>query len=129
MLRVAMAALAIAGILGMSGPVLASPALAAGGQGPGATAFWPVLPEDGAPERTALPSRLLLQEQPAPVYVPPAAGVAPAPAESQSITDRWWFWAAVGGVVAATLVVILIAGRGPSAPSSTLGNMDAFGGK
>jgi hypothetical protein len=116
MLRAAVAVLALAGVMALpSGPLLASPTV------------WPTLAGDAA--GPALSPRLLLQEQPAPVYVPPGPAVAPVAPENQSITDRWWFWTAVGGVVAATLVVILIAGRGPSAPSSTLGNMDAFGGK
>jgi hypothetical protein len=125
MLRAALAVLVLAGLMGLP----AGPARATRGQRLTSPGFWPTLSDDGAGIRPALSPRLLLQEQPAPVYVPPTTAVAPVAPENQSITDRWWFWAAVGGVVAATLVVILIAGRGPSAPSSTLGNMDAFGGK
>ena len=79
--------------------------------------------------RVALAPRLLLQETPGPVYVPPGASPESAPPESTSVTERWWFWAAIGGVVVATVAIILIAGRAPSAPGSTLGNMEAFGGQ
>jgi hypothetical protein len=89
---------------------------------------WPSLAEEGAAiGHPGLAPRLLLQD--APAYAPPGTAVEPAPVENVSITERWWFWAAVGGVVAATVVVVLIAGHAPSAPSSTLGNMNAFGGR
>jgi hypothetical protein len=77
-------------------------------------------------------TRLALQE-PAPApYVPPGADLTPAatPAEARRpITKRWWFWAAVGGLAVATVAVIVIAGGSPSAPRSTLGDMEAFGGR
>jgi hypothetical protein len=77
-------------------------------------------------------TRLALQE-PAPApYVPPGADLTPAatPAETpRPVTKRWWFWAAVGGLAVATVAVILIAGGSPSAPGSTLGDMEAFGGR
>lgn len=67
----------------------------------------------------------VLQEEPG--YVPPGANLGgPAPQKKDSITDKWWFWAGVGGIVAATVIVILVAGGEPSPPKSTLGNMDAF---
>jgi hypothetical protein len=64
-----------------------------------------------------------------PTYVPPGANLGPAPAKSESVTEKWWFWAAIGGVVVTTVVVVLVAGRAPSPPGSTLGNMDAFKGE
>jgi hypothetical protein len=72
--------------------------------------------------------RMLAQTEP---YTPPGAALAPTPAqpEHRSITQRWWFWAAVGAVVVTTVVVVLVAGQEPSPPKSTLGNMNAFGGK
>jgi hypothetical protein len=76
--------------------------------------------------------RLALQE-PAPApYLPPGADLTPSspPAEPRRpITKRWWFWAAVGGLAVATVAVILIAGSSPSPPGSTLGDMEAFGGR
>jgi hypothetical protein len=75
---------------------------------------------------------LALQEPvPAP-YVPPGADLTPAAAPAERprpVTKRWWFWAAVGGLAVATVAVILIAGGSPSAPGSTLGDMEAFGGR
>lgn len=77
-------------------------------------------------------ARLALQEPvPAP-YVPPGADLTPAPTPAERprpVTKRWWFWAAVGGLAVATVAVILIAGGSPSAPGSTLGDMEAFGGR
>jgi hypothetical protein len=55
--------------------------------------------------------------QPAPVLV-----AQPAPASEQgSVVSKPWFWIAVGGVVAAAIVTsILLAGRDPSDPKSTI---------
>ena len=44
----------------------------------------------------------------------------------ESVTNKWWFWAAIGGVLATTVAVIVITNQPPRAPSSTLGNMEAF---
>jgi hypothetical protein len=63
--------------------------------------------------------------------VPPGANLAAGPppaAPPRAVTEKWWFWAAVGGVVVTAVAVVLIAGRAPSPPGSTLGNMDVFGG-
>lgn len=70
-------------------------------------------------------------QEPAPAYVPPGAqlGAAPEPTPDKPITQRWWFWTAVGAAVVTTVVVIVVATREPSPPASTLGNMDAFMGK
>jgi hypothetical protein len=65
-------------------------------------------------------------------YVPPGAGAnlaAPSEPRKEPITRKWWFWTAVGAVVATTVVVILVANQDPSPPKSVLGNMDAFMGK
>lgn len=73
---------------------------------------------------------LALAAAPSP-YVPPGAALAAEPAppapERRPITSRWWLWAALGGAVAATVVVVAVASSdGPSPPASTLGNMEAF---
>ena len=89
-------------------------------------------PRGNAPAANGARAPLALFElQPVtPAYVPPGANVAEAPPDRRpSVTDRWWFWAAVGGVVVTTVAVILIAGRAPSPPASTLGNMEAFQGR
>jgi hypothetical protein len=40
--------------------------------------------------------------------------------------DRWWFWAAAGGLVLATAALFLVVTRGGDQPSTRLGNMEAF---
>jgi hypothetical protein len=83
---------------------------------------------------TGSAARAELKLQPAdptaPAYVPPGAVVAPAPPPAREpITRKWWFWTAVGAAVVTTVVVVVVATREPSPPGSTLGNMNAFGGK
>ncbi len=51
----------------------------------------------------------------------PGPGKAPA-----SVTGKWWFWASLGGLLTATIVIIAVARNGHAAPKSDLGNMDAF---
>jgi hypothetical protein len=43
---------------------------------------------------------------------------------SKPIVKRWWFWTALGAAVAASVVILVVADRGPSAPSTTLGNQE-----
>jgi len=40
------------------------------------------------------------------------------------IVKRWWFWTALGAAVATTVVVLVLADRGPFAPNTTLGNRE-----
>jgi hypothetical protein len=76
------------------------------------------------------PLRLLaLAQQPAEPYVPPGANLVPVTERRRPLVQQWWFWAAVGAVVVTTVAVVIIATRPPSAPGSTLGNMEAFGGR
>jgi hypothetical protein len=55
-----------------------------------------------------------------------AGGIAPAPARAPDvpITSRWWFWTAIGTVVAAgavTLVVVAASGKSGDTPSEQTG--------
>jgi hypothetical protein len=78
----------------------------------------------------AAPPRALALQNPQPQPVEPvhAVNAAPAPAtgEPLSLTQKWWFWAAVGGLVVTTLVLVVVATRGSEAPRTRLGNMEAF---
>ena len=51
----------------------------------------------------ALPSKPVVTSSPAP---------APAPTDDQPFYTRWWFWGAVGAVVAAGVVTFLLVGHG-----------------
>ncbi len=44
----------------------------------------------------------------------------------QHLTESWWFWGAVAGVVVTTVAIVLIAGRPLEKPDSDLGDMRAF---
>jgi hypothetical protein len=49
----------------------------------------------------------------------------PSPTEekaSKPIAKQWWFWAALGTAVAASVVILVLTDRGQSAPNTTLGN-------
>ncbi len=64
-----------------------------------------------------------------PPSVPPAApgvdtstaGAEPSP---PSLLTRWWFWTAVGAVVAATVGVAVLSSRGSAVPATDLGNQE-----
>jgi hypothetical protein len=85
-------------------------------------------PADGASPVSPPLRRLAIAQPPPEPYVPPGANLVPVPERRRPLERQWWFWAAVGAVVATTVAVIVIATRPPSAPGSTLGNMEAFGG-
>jgi hypothetical protein len=101
--------LVLAGLLAGSAPALADGSL-------------PATPTSPAPETTVLPS----------ASVPPAASpgldVAQAsPTEdraSKPIARQWWFWAALGTAVAASVVILVLTDRGQSAPNTILGNRE-----
>ncbi len=46
--------------------------------------------------------------------------------ERASITQKWWFWAAVGALAVSATVLVVAATRGAEAPRTRLGNMEAF---
>lgn len=48
------------------------------------------------------------------------------PEDDKHITQTWWFWGAVAGVVVTTVAIVLIAGRPVEKPESDLGDMRAF---
>ena len=61
--------------------------------------------------------------------MPPSPGldlrqVPPSQPESKSIVRTWWFWTAVGAVAATTIVLVAVANRDSTPPSSLLGNQD-----
>jgi hypothetical protein len=99
--------LVLAGLL-----TVCAPALAQGGP--------PAAPAPPLPETAVLPS--------APPALPPGLDVTqPSPPEksrSKPIVKQWWFWTALGAAVAASVVILVVADRGPSAPSTTLGNKE-----
>lgn len=44
------------------------------------------------------------------------------------MTNKWWFWASIGGVVVVTIAVLAIASTGSTTPPTRLGDMEAFRG-
>ncbi len=51
----------------------------------------------------------------------------PSPTEKSSsrpIVKQWWFWTALGAAVATSIVILVLADRGPSTPNTTLGNQE-----
>ena len=95
--------------------------------GPGSLAGQLVLAEWARPRSSpVLPALALLSS----VQTPPAPGPVLAPGAAQEDTDvtgKWWFWAAIGGVVAATVVLFIVASQGGTdEPETRLGNMEIF---
>ena len=101
--------LVLAGLLAGSAPAFAQ-------GGPPATPVPPV------PEATVFPG----------ASAPPPASrgldlTQPSPTEKSSsrpIVKQWWFWTALGAAVATSIVILVLADRGPSAPNTTLGNQE-----
>ncbi len=73
---------------------------------PAQTPGVPLLPQVAAPE--PLSRALDLSSQP----------------EPRPVTKRWWFWTAVGAVVAVTAVILILANRKDAAPATTLGDQE-----
>ena len=75
-----------------------------------------------------MPEAAVLPGPGAPPLVSPGLDVTqPSPTEEKtgkSIVKQWWFWTAVGAAVAASVVILVVADRGPSAPNTTLGNRE-----
>ena len=73
--------------------------------------------------------RLTLVEQPE-QPIDPAHAMAtnppPTTGEPPGITQRWWFWAAMGAVAVGAAVFLVAATRQSEAPQTRLGNMEAF---
>ena len=103
------ATLVLAGLLAVSAPAFAQ-------GGPSAAPIPPV------PEAAVLPGAS------APPAVSPGLDVTqPSPAEksgSKPIVKQWWFWTALGAAVAASVAILVLADRRPSAPNTTLGNQE-----
>jgi hypothetical protein len=76
--------------------------------------------------------RLSLSTQnppPAPQPVEPmhaVTGNQPQVTADSSLTQKWWFWAAMGTLAVGSAVLLLAAVRPSEAPSTRLGNMEAF---
>jgi hypothetical protein len=62
--------------------------------------------------------------------VPPAPGptvlLLNAPKKDEPVTEKWWFWTAVGGAVVLTAVLVLVAARPAPKPKTKLDDMEAF---
>ncbi len=73
------------------------------------------------------------EEAPLPPGVALSQPAAAEPKSSGGLLTKWWFWAGVGVVAAAAIGVTVFAvttsGSSSGPPSSTLGNMNVFGGK
>jgi hypothetical protein len=71
--------------------------------------------QPGAPEQAAQAAFFAQQAS----SVDPAVGSAPAPVRSERVYKKWWFWTAVGGVLAAGITAGVLAGTrdGPREPS------------
>ncbi len=99
--------LVLAGLLASSAPALAQGSLSAA-------------PAPPVAETTVLPGAS------APPSVSPGLDVTqPSPTEEKAgkpIVKQWWFWTALGAAVATTVVILVVADRGPFAPNTTLGN-------
>ncbi|HJX63495.1 MAG TPA: hypothetical protein VJ860_06020 [Polyangia bacterium] len=99
--------LVLAGVLASSGPTVA--------QGN--------LPASPAP---SVPEAPVLSVASAPSPVSPGLDVTqPSPAGEKAgrpFVKQWWFWTALGTAVAASVVILVVADRRPSAPNTTLGN-------
>jgi hypothetical protein len=82
----------------------------------------PAAPASPVPEAAVLPS--------ASVPSPGSPGLdvtQPSPTEksgSKPIVKQWWFWTALGAAVATSIVILVLADRGPSTPNTTLGNQE-----
>jgi hypothetical protein len=98
--------LVLAGLLAVS-----APAFAQGGP--------PSAPAPPVPQAAVLPGAS------APAAVPPGLDVtqpSPTGKSGKPIVKQWWFWTALGAAVATSVVILVVADRGPSAPNTTLGN-------
>ena len=92
----------------------------------GQTAAAQTSPATGGTAPVQLPAPAIQTESP---VVPEAAlDLRPRqPAqEDPPITQTWWFWGAVAGVVLTTVAVVLLAARPLDTPASDLGDMRAF---
>jgi hypothetical protein len=92
----------------------------------------PATPGAAPPPPRARPQgrALLLARQPEPrlqaVPLPQPVPMVPAALNDPKPVDRWWFWAAAGGLVLATAALFLVATSGNDRPNTRLGNMEAF---
>ncbi len=55
---------------------------------------------------------------------PPALDLSAPRPEPRPVIKQWWFWTAVGTVVAATAIVLVLANRKDGPPATTLGNQE-----
>ncbi len=82
----------------------------------------PVAPAPPVPEATVLPGAG------GPPPLSPGLDVTPPrpneEKDGKTIVKRWWFWSALGVAVATSVVILVLADRGPFAPNTTLGNRE-----
>jgi hypothetical protein len=81
-----------------------------------------------APPGPSVPQAPILPVAGSPPPATPGLDVTqPSPTKekaSKPIAKQWWFWAALGTAVAASVVSLVLADRGQSAPNTTLGNRE-----
>ena len=103
-------------------PTLVLAGLLAGSTPAFAQGNLPAAPVPPVPEAAVLPAAN------APPPVSPGLDVTqPSPTEKKAgkpIVKQWWFWTAIGAAVAASIAIVVVADRGPSAPNTTLGNQE-----
>lgn len=90
----------------------------------------PAVAQGGPPAASAptVPEAAVLPAVSAPPSVSPGLDLAPPPPNDERagkpIVKQWWFWTGLGVAVAATVVTLVLADRGASAPNTTLGNRE-----
>jgi hypothetical protein len=84
--------------------------------------------QDGSQARAPTPSvpltPLLTPSMVAPQQQSHALDLSTPKPEPRPVTRQWWFWTAVGTVMVATTVLLILANRKDGPPASTLGNQE-----
>ena len=90
----------------------------------------PAFAQGGPPSALAppVPQAAFLPGASVPPQVSPGLDVTqPSPtgkSGGKPIVKQWWFWTALGAAVATSIVILVLADRGPSTPNTTLGNQE-----
>lgn len=88
----------------------------------------PAFAQGNLPAASPVPEAAVLPGASAPPPTSPGLDVTqPSPTQEKAgkpMVKQWWFWTALGAAVATTVVILVLADRGPSAPNTTLGNQE-----